>query len=262
MNQSAPSFCVVIPMYNEEANAANCVRAVADELWHFQRRTALLAVNDGSTDQTGPILAQLAADFPDLIVVTHNLNRGYGSAVASAIARAHSEGFDYVLFMDSDLTNHPRYIAGFVEEMDRGSDVIKASRYVAGGAMEGVPAYRAWISIAGNQIARALLAVPLADCTNGFRAARVPLLASIRLRESGFAVIMEELYHLKWTARSFGEVPYILTARGSGRGSSKFEYRPRVFWQYLRYPLRAALGIRPSFNSMQDREDSNNGTGG
>ncbi len=249
-------------MYNEESNAAACVTALIGQLRQFSRRTALLAVNDGSTDRTGQILTQLAGQYPELQVLSHRGNCGYGAAVASGIARAHSESFDYALFMDSDLTNHPRYIADFVAAMDTGIDLIKASRFVRGGAMEGVPAYRAFISIVGNQVARALLRVPLTDCTNGFRAARVPLLASIPLRETGFAVIMEELYHLKWLARSFSEVPYTLTARGGAQGRSKFHYGVRVLWHYLRYPLRAALGIRPTTNPNERQEAASHGAGG
>lgn len=235
-------------MYNEERNAAACVDAIIAQLRRVPHRSALLAVDDGSTDRTGELLGQLAVRYPELMVLTHRRNRGYGGAVASGIARAQIEGFDYALFMDSDLTNHPRYIADFAGEMNKGIDVIKASRYIPGGAMHGVRAYRAWISILGNKIARALIRVPLRDCTNGFRAARVALLASIPLSETGFAVIMEELYHLKWLARTFSEVPYTLTARDGERGESKFRYGPRVFWQYLRYPLRAALGLRPRSN--------------
>lgn len=241
----ALSFAVVIPMHNEEANVARCVRAVQGALAALTSRTELIAVDDGSTDRTGPILAELLREFPSLVVATHPRNWGYGAAVQTGIKRAAAAGLDYALFMDSDLTNDPKYIPAFVEQMRRGVDLIKGSRYVPGGGMVGVPRHRVVVSVVGNRLAAWLLGVPVADCTNGFRAVRLDLLARMELHERGFAVIMEELYLATCLGATFAEVPHILTSRKAAQGASRFQYRPAVFARYLKYPLKAFLGIRP-----------------
>ncbi len=230
-------------MYNEEAGAEACVRSVCEVLRRIPNRSTLIAVNDGSRDRTGNILA--SEHNAQLIVVTHSRNRGYGAALRSGVEEASRNGYDYVLFMDSDLTNDPRDIPRFVEKMDQGVDVIKATRYSLGGAVSGVPRYRVLISVAGNSVARLLYGLPIHDCTNGFRAARVSLLMQMRLNENRFPIIMEELYWAKFIARSFAEVPVVLTNRTSEQRKTSFVYSPKVFYHYLKYPIRASLGIRP-----------------
>lgn len=53
-------FCVVIPMYNEETGAEQCVRRVCSALATIPWRNKLLVVNDGSSDRTADILERLA----------------------------------------------------------------------------------------------------------------------------------------------------------------------------------------------------------
>ena len=233
------SFAVVIPMFNEEAGAEQCVRAVVPVLDALAQRSSLIAVNDGSQDDTRVILARLASEFGRLTIVEHPENRGYGAALATGAERADSDGFEYALFMDSDLTNDPADIPKFVAKMEEGVDVIKASRYSHGGSASGVPWFRWAISRVGNAVAAALFRLPLTDCTNGFRATKIKVLRDIRFTERSFAIIMEELFHEKRLASSFCHVPVSLTDRAAHLRGTSFRYRPGVFWDYLKYPLRS-----------------------
>jgi dolichol-phosphate mannosyltransferase len=232
-------------MYNEEPGAENCVRQVCAALAAIPCESKLITVNDGSRDRTGEILDRVAPHFANLLVVHHAKNSGYGAALRTGVATAAKAGFDYTLFMDSDLTNHPDDLPKFVERMKEGHDVIKATRYSGGGGVSGVPAYRVIISKVGNWLAHFLYRLPVHDCTNGFRAARTDILARMRLTENRFPIIMEELYWSKYLAKTFAEVPVTLTNRDAVLQPTSFVYKPSVFWQYLKYPLRAFFGIRP-----------------
>ena len=192
-----------------------------------------------------PCSIEMRAQHPALDVVTHPANRGYGAALVTGAARAAALGFDYGLFMDSDLTNDPRDIPRFAEKMSGGADVIKATRYSLGGSIQGVPLYRVAVSAVGNRLARWLFRLPIHDCTNGFRAVRCRMLGQMRLAERGFAIIMEELYWCRFMTDRFDEVPVVLTNRTGEQRPTSFAYRPSVFWRYLKYPLRAFFGRRP-----------------
>ncbi|HOW43040.1 MAG TPA: glycosyltransferase family 2 protein [Candidatus Omnitrophota bacterium] len=238
--------CIVIPMYNEERHARQSVGTILAGVRSLPAEVRLVLVDDGSADRTRALLEECAAASPDIVtVIVHPRNKGYGAALRTGIAFAIDNGYEYVLFMDSDLTNHPRYLRAFYDRMLEGVDYIKASRYGKNAGVSGVPWHRRLVSFCGNSVARLLSGVPLHDLTNGFRAVKTSLLAKIRLTENGFAVIMEELFLVKPLARSYAEIPYVLTSRTAGQGKTHFTYDLKTYAAYLRYALKSARVRRP-----------------
>jgi dolichol-phosphate mannosyltransferase len=233
------SLAIVIPMFNEEAGAARCVAAVTAVLPTLGRRCGLIVVEDGSRDRTGEVLekARRTADFT---LVRHGRNRGYGAALRTGAEEASRQGYDYVLFMDSDLTNPPEHVVAFLPAMDRGADVIKGCRYCSGGRVEGVPWRRYVISRLGNLLVEHLFGVGVRDATNGFRCVKTDVFLAMPLTEPGFSGIMEEMYWAKRLGCSFANVPTTLYSRSEGHRGSSFTYKPSTFWKYLRYALKAA----------------------
>lgn len=246
MSQVAGSFAVVVPMFNEEDGAQRCLDEISRALEEWPSRARLVAVNDGSADRTAEVLRSARQKHAGLTVVNHERNLGYGQALQTGGRAALELGCDFVIFMDSDLTNDPRFIRTLVEKMKEGCDLVKASRYIKGGGVENVPWWRYWISRVGNAVVRWLYGLPVHDCTNGFRAIRTELLARMRIHERSFPAIMEELYWAKLLRARVCEVPYILTSRAETLRPSSFEYRPRVFFRYLKYPFMAFFRIQPS----------------
>lgn len=237
---SLPGLAVVIPMFNEEAGAAKCIAAVTAVLRTLGRNCRLIVVEDGSRDRTAEVLeeARRGADFT---LVRHDGNRGYATALRTGAAEAQRQGFEYVLFMDSDLTNPPEHIAHFLPAMDQGADVIKGCRYCAGGRVVGVPWWRYLISRAGNLLVAPLLGVGVRDATNGFRCMRAEVFLALPNTERGFAGIMEELYWAKRHGCTFASVPTTLYTRSEGLRGSSFSYKPSTFYKYLRYAVKAAM---------------------
>lgn len=90
---------IVLPCYNEEAN----IRATVAEVLAWAKNEGFsfetIVVDDGSTDATPVILGELAAAHPELRVVRHRENAGYGMAVRSGCDAAAGE---WIAFMDSD----------------------------------------------------------------------------------------------------------------------------------------------------------------
>jgi dolichol-phosphate mannosyltransferase len=239
------SFCVIVPMYNEEPGAEECVRRIAAALEKISYASRLIVVEDGSRDATGAILDRLAAEALPLTVIHHKKNAGYGAALRTGMAAAAQGGYDYALFMDSDMTNDPADIPKFVEAMKRGVDVIKASRFISGGSMDAVPWQRSVFSKSGNFVARLLFHIGIRDCTNGFRAVRVPILSRMDLREPGFPIIVEELCQAKSLARTFCEVPVVLTSRTADQRPTAFMYNRQTLGKYLRFSIKAFFTRQP-----------------
>jgi len=235
MNARIPSFCVVVPMYNERPDVARCIQRLSNFLEKVPARTAIIAVDDGSTDGTLGELRRLDSEIPNLIVEARPQNGGYGAANRTGFAAALREGFEYAVVIDADGTQDPAYIEGFFAPMRAGSDFIKATRYASGGRVIGVSWRRYVVSWVGNRLARLVLRSNLTDYTNGFRAIRGSLLARLETRETSFVVLLEEIRVARKLRATFAEAPYTLTVRADDGSTSKFSYSWRVYLRYLKY---------------------------
>ena len=225
-------------MYNEETVAASCIDAVIKIVKQQKQKIQLIVINDGSKDTTGKILQKKTTRYgKHLLVVTHKTNNGYGAATQTGIKKAEQLGFTWILHMDSDMTNDPKYIPHFIQAMSDNVDCVKASRYIKGSKTKNVPAFRRYVSVIGNLFASVLFHVGIRDCTNGFRMVRLSMLKGIRFKENNFSIILEELYYLKKQHARFKEIPYTLTARTNS--ISHFVYKPKTFYDYVKYVLKA-----------------------
>jgi dolichol-phosphate mannosyltransferase len=237
-----PSFIVALPMYNEEAYAERCLRSIFPVLDGMRIQNAVVAVNDGSRDHTLSILEKMKLQFERLHVVNHPVNRGYGASIRTAYQFAMDQKYQYVLFMDADLTQDPHCILNFLPHMVNGVDMIKASRYIKGSQVIGVPRFRVVISSLGNALARLAFHLPITDYTNGFRAVKVSLAKQFDLKENHFPILVEEMWQAKQFAKSYAEVNYALTARQNA-ADSKFKYDYKVYARYLKFCSLALLNI-------------------
>jgi len=243
-----PSLAVVIPVYNEGEAVVARLREVTAVLAGGPGRAApLIAVDDGGSDTSPAALDRWAGESPAVTVVHHPSNQGYGAALRTGAVRAGELGCDWVLFMDSDLTNPPADIGRFRAVLDGPFELVKASRYMPGGGVDGVPWSRRIVSVVGNRSAAMLSGLPITDLTNGFRAIRTEAFLAMPLQERGFPVILEELY---WAARMglrMTQIPSVLANRSGDQRPSAFGYRPAVVAAYARYAgLMAADRLRPS----------------
>jgi glycosyltransferase involved in cell wall biosynthesis len=233
-----PSFCIALPVYNEAAVVEHCIGRIAHFLSDVPTRTAIIAVDDGSKDDSYSVMLQLSQRLPKLIVHQHERNGGYGAANRTLCKLAAELGFEYAIVMDADGTQEPRFIANFFPLMRSGVDFIKATRYRLGGRVEGVPWSRYAVSRFGNLMAQAFMNIPLSDFSNGFRAIRTDKWQQLKTTERAFEVLIEECYYARKFGLTFGEVPYVLTVRKEPGSESKFSYRWNVYLNYLRYVFK------------------------
>lgn len=231
-------FAVIIPFFNEESGADQCIKVVLQSLKRLPYESVLIAVNDGSVDKTPQILMRYTKNT-HFYFVNQKQNQGYGAALQRGVSAAKKLKSEFCIFMDSDLTNNPEYLEAFMRAGSPIVDCVKASRYIDGGGMLGVPRFRRVSSMIGNAICRLCFSLRLHDYTNGFRMVRTSLLSQIPYQERGFAIIMEEMYWLQQHAARCVEIPSILTARPLAV-DSKFVYTPNTIWSYGKYAIQAA----------------------
>src|SRR5688572_7897819 len=121
-----PEVSVVVPMRNEAASVAELYRELTVALEGFGRPYEILAVDDGSTDDTFPLLAGLQRTDPRLRVI--RFRRNFGQTAAFAAGFAHARG-RFIITSDGDLQNDPQDIPAMVRLAEqRHADIVAGWR--------------------------------------------------------------------------------------------------------------------------------------
>lgn len=108
---SAPALTVCVLAFNEAANLAATVRELHAALTDLHRPFELILINDGSTDNTRPVMAALAAELPAVRLVHHAVNQGLGGVYRTGFAEARGE---FVTFFPADGQFPPSILAQFL----------------------------------------------------------------------------------------------------------------------------------------------------
>ncbi len=93
------SLTVVLPAYNEEEIISQTVQSVLNYLRGRLTDFEIIVVNDGSHDRTEDIVKKMMATCPEIGLITHQTNQGYGQALHSGFNAVKK---DWILLMDSD----------------------------------------------------------------------------------------------------------------------------------------------------------------
>jgi len=120
-----PEISVVVPMRNESLNVAELYRELTGALGAFGRPYEILAIDDGSTDDTFAQLAALQSRDPRLRVIRFRRNFGQTAAFAAGFALARGR---FIVTSDGDLQNDPRDIPAMIEIAERGPDIVAGWR--------------------------------------------------------------------------------------------------------------------------------------
>lgn len=117
---------IIVACYNEQAVlpelrrrlAAVCRRIVGDKY-------ELIFVNDGSRDDTWPIVSAMVAESANIVGVNLSRNVGHQLALTAGLTLARG---DRVLVVDADLQDPPELLPDMMALMDRGADVVYGQR--------------------------------------------------------------------------------------------------------------------------------------
>jgi glycosyltransferase involved in cell wall biosynthesis len=117
---------VVIPIFNERATLRTIVARVLEVPLDIE----LVCVDDGSSDGSRDILAELSAQYPQMKVYLQPHNMGKGAALRRGIQEATG---DYVVIQDADLEYDPAEYSILLEPLLQGkADVVYGSRFMGG----------------------------------------------------------------------------------------------------------------------------------
>ncbi len=99
INSQINSLSVFFPCFNEQENIRPLINSALSVIPDITEDFELILVNDGSSDDTAKIANSLAAEHPQVIVINHKVNSGYGAALQSGFRAASKE---WVFYTDGD----------------------------------------------------------------------------------------------------------------------------------------------------------------
>ena len=219
---------VIIPCYNEVNTVAEIIRRVrAVKLAH-----EIIVVDDGSTDGTREVLAQIEPG-DDLKIIYHPHNMGKGAAVRTGFQNATGDVF---LIQDADLEYDPREYPTLLRPIEEGiAKVVYGSRFLGGPRK----AMFFWNMVANRTltfITNLLYNAILSDMETCYKVFRAEVIRDIPLRSRRFDFEPEVTAKILKRGYRIYEVPISYNGREWYEGK-KISWKDGViaFWTLLRY---------------------------
>lgn len=119
---------MVIPCFNEGKTIFQNIKEINGYLARKFSDYEIIAVNDGSSDNTLSELRLVQQEVP-IKIINNEINEGKGKVVRDGMAAA---DYDIMMFLDADLAIPIEELEKFIEEIKKGADIAIASRFVPG----------------------------------------------------------------------------------------------------------------------------------
>jgi len=184
---------VVLPCFNEADNVADAVRAATRAARRCASSYEVIVIDDGSSDDTARITGELAVHDPNVRLVVHPENLGYGAALRSGIEAAR---MPWVLLTDADLQFDLGELENFLPAA-RNADLVAGWRI-----LRQDPAHRRANAAAWNWLVRRVVGVPVRDVDCAFKLIRSEVIAKLPLQTDDFFIDTEIVASArKWNFR-------------------------------------------------------------
>jgi glycosyltransferase involved in cell wall biosynthesis len=200
---SRATVSVVIPTLNEQHNIG----------WVLERLPPIIdeviLVDGYSSDRTVEVARAVRPD----IVVVQQACRGKGAALRAGF---HAATSDFIVMIDADGSMDPGEIHRYVTPLIKGYDLVKGSRFLAGGGSADLTLIRRFGSKAFVRITNALFLVRFTDLCYGFCSFRRDCLEALALTAQGFEIETEIAVHAAKAELRIAEVPSMERERRYG----------------------------------------------
>ncbi len=214
------SISAVFPAYNDGGTIASMVTAALLALRQVTDDYEIIVTNDGSRDYTGQVLDELTVRYPELRVIHHPANQGYGAALKTGFAAATK---DWVFYTDGDAQYNPLELVDLARALCPGVDAVNGYKLARNDSL-----LRIVIGKAYHHLVALMFGIRIRDVDCDFRLIPRKVLTEIELESVSGAICLELVKKIQDLGYVFAEVPVHHYSRKYG--TSQF-FSP---WRILR----------------------------
>ena len=210
---------IFFPAYNDSGTIASLVITALRTARELTPDHEVIVVNDGSADKTAEILDELARTYPQVRVVHHETNRGYGGALRSGFASATR---DLIFYTDGDAQYDPAEMEVLWKRFDESVDLVNGYKI-----SRSDPMHRIVIGRVYHHTVKILFGLTVRDVDCDFRMMRRSIFEKVHLEKNSGVICLEMMKKITDAGFRIAEVPVHHYHRAYGR-SQFFNFR-RLF---------------------------------
>jgi len=213
------SITAFFPAFNDGGTISSMVIAALITLPKVTDDYEVIVVNDGSKDYTPEMLEELARIYPQVRIIHHPINRGYGGALRTGFAGAHKE---WIFYTDGDAQYNPLELVNLVQAVRPDTDVVNGYKI-----SRSDPLHRIIIGRLYHHMVRILFGFRLRDVDCDYRLIRRKIFDKVKLNSTSGTICLEMVKKFQDAGCKFEEVPVHHYHRAYGK-SQFFNFR-RLF---------------------------------
>ena len=210
---------IFFPAYNDSGTIASLVITALRTARELTPDHEVIVVNDGSADKTAEILDELARTYPQVRVVHHETNRGYGGALRTGFASATR---DLIFYTDGDAQYDPAEMEVLWRRFDESVDLVNGYKI-----SRSDPIHRIIIGRVYHHTVKVLFGLGVRDVDCDFRLIRRSVFDKVRLEKNSGVICLEMMKKITDAGFRIAEVPVHHYHRAHGK-SQFFNFR-RLF---------------------------------
>ena len=219
------TLTIIVPAYNEEAVIYKNLISIAETVYTFCPNYEIIAVNDGSSDQTRSEILRARKENSRIKMVSYQKNRGKGGAIKAGVTYASGA---YIAFLDADLDLPAEQLETFYRTMlEQDTDIVIGSKLHKDSKLH-YPLTRKIMSYGYYLLLRILFHLKIKDTQTGIKLFRSEILKPIitQLETSGYAYDIELLARAVDHGFQIVELPITLNY---SRNDKEQPHRIRIF---------------------------------
>ncbi len=230
-----PGLSVFFPAFNDSGTIASMVIQAVQAASALTPDFEVIIVNDGSADGTAQVADELARTYPNVRVVHHPTNRGYGGALQTGFRSATK---DLIFYTDGDAQYDPAEMSVLWSRMTPEADLVNGYKI-----SRSDPLHRIIIGRIYHHTVSTLFGLTVRDVDCDFRLLRRSIFERIQLEKTSGVICLEMMKKIQDAGFRIVEVPVHHYHRAFGK-SQFFNVRRIVRTAFDVMRLWVALVVR------------------